>query len=42
MVWPVGELQVFYKVTSSCLWGGVGRVRDRKGEREERFTNFSY
>ena len=43
MVWPVGELQVFHKVTSSRLWGRGGEgERQGRGEREERFINSSY
>lgn len=38
MIWPFGELQVFYKVTNSCLLGvgGVRGERGRKGERKGR------
>ena len=51
MVWPVGELQLFYEVTCSCLLREREgkRVREREkeeekevGEREERFINILY
>lgn len=32
MVWPLGELQAFYKVTSSCLWGWGGEGEREKGK----------
>ena len=35
MVWPLGELQVFYKVTSSCLWGWGGEGEREKGKERE-------
>lgn len=42
MVWPVGELQVFYKVTSSCLWGRGGEGERQEGEREKRDLTTSH
>lgn len=44
MVWPVGELQVFYKVTTSCLWRekGTEKKGGREEEGEERDLSTSY
>lgn len=37
MVWPVGELQLFYKVTRSCLLSKEekGKGSEREGERKK-------